>query len=291
METNLCIQGRSLSPRDIRSIRRLITQNPGWSRWKLSRELCGIWDWRNAKGQLKDIACRSLLRKLDERRYITLPPPVCPSPHRNGKRHIPDIEHSSDPISGTLVDLHPIQLLDARSSPSHEQLFHCLLKRYHYLSFSFPIGENLKYLAFAADGRPLACFLFGAPAWKAKDRDDYIGWSPTQRQRNLQKITNNTRFLVLPWVNVKCLASHLLSLAVKRLTRDWLERYGHPIYLVESFVDQSRFTGVCYQAANWRKVGTTVGRTRQDRYSSIHVASKDIYIYPLDKRFTRELTQ
>ena len=291
MQTNLCVQGRTLSQEDIQSIRRLIRDNPGWSRWKLSRELCDIWDWRNARGQLKDMACRTLLLKLNERQYITLPPPVRPSPNRKGQRNIPEIEHCSEPISGSLANLQPIQLLDARSAKCHEQLFHCLLKRYHYLSFSLPVGENLKYLALADDGQPLACLLFGAPAWKAKDRDDHIGWSHTQRQRNLQAITNNTRFLVLPWVNVKCLASHLLALAIKRLNRDWLKRYGHSIYLVESFVDISKFSGTCYQAANWKKVGTTTGRTRQDRYSSIRVARKDIYVYPLHKRFRERLAQ
>ena len=149
----------------------------------------------------------------------------------------------------------------------------------------------MKYLAFDCHNRPLACFLFGAPAWKTKKRDDFIGWNPAARKRNLVYLTNNTRFLVLPWVKVKNLASYLLASIMKRLTKDWLRRYSHPIYLVESFVDQSRFSGSCYKAANWIYLGGTTGRGRQDRNHQLQVPKKDIYAYALSQKFRPLLQQ
>ena len=291
MNKIMVIQGRELSEDDIASIRRLIENNPGWTRWRLSRELCRLWDWRNGRGQLKDMACRSLLLKLHQKNHIVLPPPACKSPNRGGRRRIPDIPHDHNPIHGRLARLQPLRIVDARSNRAHEGLFNCLLHRYHYLGFTITVGENMKYLALDAQDRPLACLLFGAPAWKARDRDAFIGWDQSTRKRNLNFLTNNTRFLVLPWVDVKNLASHVLGRVLRRLNSDWTARYGHGIYLVETFVDRSRFRGICYRAANWKQVGETTGRSRQDRRHQLQVPVKDIYIYPLDRRFRERLTQ
>ena len=283
------IQGRKLAADDLALIRELIASQPDWSRWKLSRELATRWQWYNGSGQLKDMAARSLLLKLDERGLIELPPRRCASPNRGGRREIPEILHSTAPITAPLGTLQPIQILNARSDKYWEALFNCLLSRYHYLSFANIVGENIKYVALDRDNRPLACVLFGAPAWKVADRDAFIGWDQAQRERNLNLTTNNTRFLVLPWVRVPHLASCVLGACLRRLAADWQGRYGHDLALVETFVDRSRFAGTCYKAANFRCVGQTAGRTRQDRYTRIKVPVKDIYVYPLHRRFRQLL--
>jgi hypothetical protein len=192
-------------------------------------------------------------------------------------------------INCSLSAVQPVGLVNARSCSEDERLFNYLLKTYHYLSFSRPVGQNMKYLIRSADGVVPGCLLFGAAAWKCEDRDRFIGWGATNREANVNLLTNNTRFLILPWVHIKCLASHVLSQVVRRLSVDWLERYGSEVTLVETFVDTSRYLGTCYQAANWRYVGQTKGRTRQDRHTRIRVPVKAIYLYPLRRNFRDRL--
>ena len=228
-----------------------------------------------------------MLRKLHSRDLIQLPEPLHSGHYR---RQIKNIPHCADPIDDPLAALRPIRLVETHSERSEDELFVFLLNRYHYLGLRATcVGENIRYLAYDAEDRPLGCLLFGAAAWKTQPRDDFIGWSASTRQRNLSLITNNTRFLVLPWVQTKCLASHLLSLGLKRLNRDWMSRYGHSISLVETFVDTTRFRGTCYKAANWTCVGKTTGRSRQDRHTRMKVPIKDIYVYPLYADFRRQL--
>lgn len=279
MSEIMVIQGRRLAPSDVDLIRRLIRDNPAWHRTKLSKHLCDLWDWRAANGQSKDMACRSMLRTLDARGLITLPKPRSRS--GNPPRPATDVLHNSDPIIDTLQNLQPVHLIEARSDPYLEQLFACFLVRYHYLGYNRPVGENMRYIALDRKDRPLAVVLFGSAAWKTKVRDDFIGWNSVTRRRNVNLLTNNTRFLVLPWVRSKCLASHVLAKALRTLSDDWQYKYGHPIYLVESFVDRSRFQGTCYKAANWIWLGGTTGRTRQDTHRRISVSIKDVYIYAL----------
>jgi hypothetical protein len=285
MKKLLTIQGRKLRPQDIYSIRRLIKNNPSWNRTQLSKEICQRWDWRRPNNELKDIACRSMLRKLHELELISLPKPL-----RNGhnKRKIREIPHDTSPIREPLSALRPIRLMETHHHPEDDALFACLLHQYHYLGLkaSF-VGENLRYLAYDRQDRPIGCLLFGSAAWKTKPRDDFIGWNPDTREKNLSLMTNNTRFLILPWVTTKYLASHLLSRCLKRLSSDWMHRYGHPLFLVETFVDQSRFQGTCYKAANWIHIGQTTGRSRQDRYASLQVPIKHIYVYPLHNGFRK----
>jgi hypothetical protein len=168
-------------------------------------------------------------------------------------------------------------------------LFKFLLQRYHYLGHKVCVGENLKYLFRDRQGRILACMLFGSAAWKAKARDVFIGWDSVQRQRNLFLLTNNTRFLILPWVRVPHLASHLLALTRDRLSTDWMNKYGHPIHLLETFVERERFRGTCYRAAGWIHVGATTGRSRNDVHNTLRVPVKDIYLYPLGPDFREKL--
>ena len=287
MNEFMVIQGRQLKNSDIDFIRQLIQDNSSWNRTGISKKICTHWDWRRPNGQLKDMACRTMLRKLQARELITLPKPLHSGHHQ---RKIIEIPHATEPVQDPLSALRPIRLTETHSSRNDDDLFCYLLNRYHYLGLRATfVGENIRYLAYDIHGRPLGCLLFGSAAWKTQPRDTYIGWNASTRKQNLPMLTNNTRFLVLPWVQVKCLASHLLSLSLKQLNHDWESRYGHSISLVETFVDTTRFRGACYKAANWIHVGQTKGRSRQDRHTKMNVPVKDIYLYPLTANFRRKL--
>jgi len=272
---------------DVKEIQILLCKHGHWGRSRLSVAVCEQWNWRRPDGQVKDIACRELLRKLETYGLLILPPRRSMGPKKLPV--IADMEIDRGVINCSLSSVQPIGLVNARSCSEDERLFNYLLKNYHYLSFSRPVGQNMKYLIRSADGVVLGCLLFGSAAWKCEDRDRFIGWSATTREANVNLLTNNTRFLILPWVHIKSLASHVLSKVVLRLSVDWLERYGSEITLVETFVDTSRYLGTCYQAANWRYVGQTKGRTRQDRHTTIRVPVKDIYLYPLLRNFRDRL--
>ena len=289
MDQAVIIQGREIGGKELSTIRDLICENPGFSRYKLSRELCELWQWRDARGRLKDMAARSLLGKLAERGWIELPPKRMLSPNRFRQAKRRWVEHSREPFEGSLRKLGPLEIREVSTSPRELALFECLLQQYHYLSYSGTVGLNLKYLIVTAEGGPAACLLFGSAAWKCEVRDRFIGWSARQRRENLQAITNNTRFLILPWVKAPCLASHILGGVLRRIAHDWESKYRCRLHLVETFVDISRFHGGCYRAANWRLLGQTKGRTRQDRYNRIQVPPKRVFVYPLGKNFRREL--
>lgn len=285
MESNQIIQGRQVGRKDLEYIRQLLADRPHWSRRRLSGELAQAWNWRNGAGQLKDMAARTLLLKLEQRGLIALPPRRFPSPRRRPLSPELPLEHHPC-IAEKIQNLMPvcIKLISANGS-----LFSRYLAQYHYLGYGGPVGENLAYLVRDRDKRDLACILFGAAAWKTQPRDDYIGWADPIRTQNLPLVVNNTRFLILPWVRVPHLASHLLGRILRRLNADWQAKYGHPVYLVETFVEQDRFQGTCYRAANWICVGQTQGRSRQDRFSKMRVPIKDIFLYPLDLHFRKRL--
>lgn len=282
----MTIQGRNLSVEDIALIRKLMADHPDWHRTRLSKDLCRLWNWRTDTGLLKDMACRSMLRKLEQRRLIVLPPARTSG---NRARKIKDIDHATDPIQSSFGQLGPVGIILIGGRGEDDDLFHCLMDRYHYLGCHGHVGEHIKYMAVDRNQRPLACLLFGSAAWKTAVRDRYIGWDMPTRQANLTLMTNNTRFLILPWVRVKNLASHVLAGCVRRLRGDWQRRYGHDLCLVETFVDRSRFAGTCYQAANWMCIGQTMGRSRQDRYNRLSVPVKDLYLYPLVDDFKTRL--
>jgi hypothetical protein len=283
------IQGRALRPADVAQIRDWLQAHPGSNRTRLSRELCRAWNWRNGAGRLKDMAARSLLLKLEAQGHIELPPRRTASVNALRNRQIPHIDHDQSPIEGPLQSVQPVRVQPVAQGSSGAVLFQFLLQRYHYLGHRNCVGENLKYLAQDPEGRPLACLLFGSAAWKAAERDRWIGWSLEQRRRHLHLVTNNTRFLILAWVRVPHLASHLLGRVTARLSADWRQKYGHPIYLVESFVEQPRFAGVCYRAAGWVEVGLTSGRTRNDDGLKPRAAPKAIYLKALRPDALRRL--
>lgn len=286
----LYVQGRWIAPEQLAWIRQLISEQAQWGRFRLSIHIAEQWDWRNDAGQLKDMAARSLLLKLERRRLIQLPR------RRSGGGSRPARPPQSDPLGleteplleAELGSLLPLNLQPVQSRAERQELTR-LLARHHYLGYLRPVGENLSYVARARSGRPLACLVFGAAAWKCAPRDQFIGWSSSARQRHLHRLANNMRFLVLPWVRVRHLASHLLSLTAARLSGDWQAKYGHPIDLLESFVQQDRFTGACYRAANWIGVGPTQGRSRNDCARGFPVPGKTVYLYALRRDFRSAL--
>ena len=283
----ITIQGRRLTEKDIEWIRALIESNPQWHRSKLSQEICAIWNWVAANGQCKDMACRSMLLKLEQRGYLRLPERQSTARGNSFKLHSP-IDHSTTNIECSLQLLTPL-IIEVVQDTQTLGLFKHLLATYHYLGFSGTVGENMKYIVFDREHRPLACLLFGSAAWKVASRDQQIGWDAATRKARLHLLTNNTRFLILPWINVPHLASHLLGHISRRISRDWLKKYGHPIVMLETFVEQDRFRGTCYQAANWQRVGETQGRSRNDRYKNLNVPVKDVYLYPLVKKANTRL--
>ena len=263
----------------IEVIRKLIEENPGIGRTKLSRMLCEMWDWRGQNGQLKDMSCRDMLRALDKAGKIVLPKPKSLSHNVGERRKIKHLAHDETPIESSLKDLRPLRVEVVSSKDELEQ-FKSYIDQYHYLGFDRFIGERMAYMVYSCDGVALSCLLFGSAAWSCRERDAFIGWDKEQRRRNLNMMTNNVRYLIFPWVTVPHLASHILSLITKRISTDWERKYGHPVYLLETFVEK-RFRGTCYKAANWIHVGSTTGRGRDGGHHNAILPIKDIYLYPL----------
>jgi len=284
------VQGRRLDAGDLASIQALIDDNPAWSRRRIADELVTRWDWRNGAGRLKDMSCRRMLARLGERGLLQLPARRR-IPARRASRVIERVAVDESPITGALKSVQPITLeVIAYGTPS-AAVFDSLLAQHHYLGHAYAIGANVRYLARAVDGRPLACAVWASAALKVTARDRWIGWSPDDRMRLLGRIANNTRFCILPWVRIPHLASHLLSLMAHRLVEDWRAATGHPLVLVETFVDTERYAGTCYTAANWLDLGRTKGRSRDDRDRTIRVPVKQVRVLPLvrEERMRREL--
>ncbi len=297
MSEQQVVQGRPIGPSELAQIRQLMAAHPNWSRHRLSQELATLWDWRNGAGQLKDMAARSLLLKLEQRRCINLPPRRQRASNRMGQKRMPRLEWTpltQRSLNQSLASLLPLAITEVSTQAGAGQrpLFEALLQEHHYLSYRGSVGENLQYLVCEPQGHPVACMLFGAAAWQCADRDRSIGWNSLARVQNLHLLANNTRFLIPAWVQVPHLASHVLSRIARRVSGDWQGKYGHPIYLLETFVQRDRFPGRTYAAANWVWAGQTKGRSRQDRTDGSHhqVPIKNIYLYPLHPRF-RELLQ
>lgn len=274
------VQGRQLRQEDLRGLARWIDEHPDWSRKRLARELCEWWDWRDGCGRLKDFAARSLLLKLEAQGHLRLPPLQVQK--RRAPRSAPRWADWQEPEAweASLGQLRPVklELVSAGSAVAGRWAFY--LDQYHYLKLRV-VGENLGYLAVDVHGRDVAAVLFGAPAWRCAPRDEFLEWSEAQRREQLHRLANNTRFLILPWVRVPHLASHVLGAAARRISADWQSKYGHGLDWLETFVEHERFAGSCYRAANWQWVGQTAGRSRQDREHTLRVPVKDVYLYRL----------
>jgi len=289
MPTEPIIQGRRVSAADLAQIQTLLAENPSWHRTRLARELCARWAWCNGAGRLKDMACRTLLLKLQSRGWIQLPPRQRPSVNDRRNRHPARIDCDDRPLRGPLASLRPLHVEVVSGGSPEAALCQGLLQRYHYLGHRNGVGENLRYLVCERQGRPVACLVFGSAAWRCQPRDVFIGWTSTQRQQRLPRVTNNTRFLILPWVVTPHLASHLLCLLTRRLSRDWQAKYGHPIHLVETCVERERFAGTCYRAAGWVPVGATTGRGRNAPSLAPQGPVKEVYLRALRADFRTRL--
>lgn len=273
----------------VEEIRHIIRENPEWNRTQISQHICQIWRWQTPNGNLKDISCRDMLHQLDKTGRIRLPTQLKASRSAGGADVIKHIEHDTTPIIATLPELGSLRI-EVVSSGAKLALFKSYINQYHYLGFDRTIGENMKYMVYSRDGQPLSCLLFGSVAWSCRERDNFIGWDKTQRERGLSNMTNNTRFLIFPWIKVAYLASKILSLISHRVADDWQVKYGHHVYCLETFVEIGRFRGVCYRAANWIHVGSTTGRGRDGGHKQAILPIKDIYLYPLTKNFKVALT-
>lgn len=289
MDEEIRYRGRIFTEREIEDVRELIARYPDKSRFFLSKELCRLWGWTQANGTPRDMVCRGLLLKLHGEGHIALPPQKRAPTWLQRRRKRPDrIEVDDSPCDVPLAGLLPLTILMVRRTPL-EKLYKGLIDRYHYLGYSQPVGEHLDYIAFAHD-RPIACIGFCSAPRHIGMRDRYLGWTNEERLANLHKIAINTRFLMLPWVRVPHLASHLLGQMARRLSADWERIYAHQIVWLETFVDPERgFTGTCYKAANWRYIGLTTGRGKNDNTRKANRSLKYIFGYPLKKDFRKAL--
>ena len=283
-------RGRAVTAEDIAFIRQLIAQNPRASRRRLSAELCKAWQWKQANGALRDMVCRGLLLMLHRAGAIELPPVRFQTLNPFVQRAAPaSMLIDTTPITGTLRELRPIDLQQVRRT-THEALFNSLMEQHHYLSYEQPVGEHLKYLVWA-QGRPLACMAWSSAPRHLGSRDRYIGWSAEARRRNIRFVAYNTRFLILPWVRVPHLASHILGRMSAVLSGDWERMYRHPVYFAETFIDPTRFRGTCYRAANWMLLGHTTGRGKNDQTNRPNRPIKEVLGYPLHRQFRQLLSQ
>jgi len=290
METEWTYRGRAVTAKDLVFIRELIAAHPKASRRTLSKLLCEAWQWRQANGTPRDMVCRGLLLQLHRAGQIELPP-VRHVPHNPlARRRRPGpVLLDETPLEGTLSELGWLEFRQVRRT-ADEELFNSLLDQYHYLGYTQPVGEHLKYLVWGS-GRPVACLAWSSAPRHLGSRDRYIGWSAEARRRNVRFIAYNTRFLILPWVRIQYLASHILSRMVRLVSPDWERVYGHPLYFLETFVDPERFRGTCYRAANWVVLGRTTGRGKDDQSHRPNRPIKEVLGYPLSRRFRELLGQ
>ena len=298
-------RGRTFTEAEIAFIRKLIAEHPGASRRTLSKQLCAAWNWVQKNGAPRDMVCRGLMLKLHREGQIALPAKKKSPPNplaRRGRRGVlasaaelplfsgrmEERPTAEQPLCGPLGALLPLTFEQVRHS-ARETLFAELLERYHYLGYTQPVGEHLKYLV-SARGQAVACLAWSSAPRHLSPRDEYIGWSKEARQRNIHLLAYNLRFLILPWVRAPHLASHLLGRMAKMLSGDWERVYGHPLYFLETFVDSARFRGTCYRAANWVRLGLTTGRGKDDiLHRGSNRPAKDVYGYALCADFRERL--
>lgn len=285
----LTYRGKAITNEDVAVINKLIAENPQDNRYTLSLKLCHTWGWFQANGHPRDMVCRGLMLALHRAGHITLP-----SPQRIGRgcRSVVNVRHTIDidstPLHAIVRQVHPIRIEQVRRTPA-ETLFTGLIAHHHYLGYSRPVGEHLKYLAYCAD-RPIACCAFSSSPRHIGCRDRFIGWDAQTRRANIYLLAYNTRYLILPWVNIRHPASHLLSRIACRISDDWQALYHHPIHFLETFVDTERFAGTCYKAANWIFLGLTTGRGKNDQTHRANRSIKAVWGYPLRADFRAKLS-
>ena len=289
MEQWIRYRGKNYTLREIDEIREILIAYRDRSRRFISQEICRRWGWRQPNGVLKDMICRGLLLQLESQGFIELPPRKKNPPNPLARHQKPEIiKVDQRPRVGKLSELRPIELVLVRRTPL-ERLYRSLIEEHHYLGYRRPVGEHLEYLAMSR-GEPLACLGWSSAPRHIGCRDHYLGWAKEQRLRNLSRIVINTRFLILPWVRVPHLASHLLGLCARRISQDWKRVYHHEVVWLETFVDPERgFEGTCYKAANWVYLGQTTGRGKDDHTNKANRSLKLVFGYPLRKDFRQVL--
>lgn len=291
MQAEFRYRGRNLSEADIESVRQLIAAHPGLSRRRLSAKLCQAWNWVQANGQPRDMVARSLMLQLHRAGLIQLPAKRM-SPPNNAARHLPPVSElplEVAPLECALAQLGPLEIRQVRRT-AEEGLFERLLHTYHYLGYSRPVGEHLKYLIYGR-GQVIGCLAWSSAPRHLGPRDRFIGWSAAQRRANIDLLAYNTRYLLLPQVKVPNLASQVLAAVARGLSADWQRLYHHRIYLLETFIDPARFRGTCYRAANWLYLGLTTGRGKDAPTKEPNRSLKQLWVRPLAPDFRERLCQ
>lgn len=298
MEHIQTIRGRRIGAAEISEIQHFVEENSQRNRSWLSRELCCRWEWKQANGRLKEVACRELLLRLERQGYLRLPPRQREG--SNAKRQGSWVSYtgksgvfvprgfSQNPLEGQLGHYGEAQF-ELMQSRAERKFWNILIERYHYLGYRPVAGPSLKYLIYLK-GYVVGCLGWGAAVWKLTLRDAYIGWDPSSMERHLNSVVNNVRFLILPWVKVRYLASHVLAVGARQVRTDWQRLYATPAYLLETFVDTSLFLGTCYRAANWVYLGRTRGMSKRGLSFYVHGQPKDLYVYPLVNDFRERLS-
>lgn len=287
----LSFRGRQICAAEVAFLRELIAQHPGLSRRRLSVKVCEAWNWVQPNGHPRDMVCRGLMLALHRAGHIELPAPrQIALNNAITHRRVSEVEpYDTSPLEGSLAGLGPLEIRLVRRTQG-ERLFAHLLSRYHYLGYSRPVGEHLKYLVLAG-ARPIACMGWSSAPRQLNLRDQFVGAPKEAYRHNLHLIAYNTRYLIAPWVKVPHLASHLLGRITRRISADWQSLYHHPIHLLESFVDIERFRGTCYRAANWTRVGHSVGRGTKSKSKQPVCSIKELWVYPLTKNLGARLLQ
>jgi hypothetical protein len=296
MPESLTFCGRTFSPNELDLMHQLAREFSGLGVTEIARTVCELLEWTRPSGGLKNHECRQLLERLQSEGFLQLPEvrklggkgPRRVDVRGTDPSRISGACQEPAPVACAVRDCAPLDLALVEG-PAESRRWREQIERHHYLGCRVPFGANLRYWVRNQD-RELACLLWTSPAWKMQARDRWIGWSEEQRRGNLQRIVNNGRFLILPWVHVKGIASKILALSARHMPCDWKRHYGHRPLLLETLVDGTRFRGTCYRAANWLHVGQTTGRGRMDREHKAHAqAIKDVYIYPLVRDVRQQL--
>jgi len=289
MAVEFTYRGKTVDGVGIDFIKQLIAENPRLSRRRLSAKLCLAWNWVQANGHPRDMVCRGLLLGMHRAGLIELPAKRMSPPNPFARRKVPAPlpDFPREALACTLGELGGIEVRQVRRTPE-EKLFGGLMQAHHYLGYTQPVGEHLKYIYYAR-GAPIACLAWSSSPRHLGARDRFIGWSAEQRRAHIHLLAYNTRFLILPWVRVPHLASHLLARTARVISEDWRKLYHHPVYLLETFIDPDRFRGTCYRAANWILAGLTTGRGKNDQTMRANRSLKELWVYPLGPSFRQAL--
>lgn len=291
-KSSIIVCGQQFNSSILQQIQQLMTENQSLTRAELARQVCDLLNWYRPNGERKDMSCRVALLKLERKGLLQLPRAT--KVIRRNKQHVGNaISFKEIPITQPVHQIHglslePVTGMSRNSSAS--ALWKSMVEQYHYLGYTPLVGAQFRYLIHCDQGY-LGALGFSASAWKVAPRDQFIGWTPRARKVNLAYVICNSRFLILPWIQSKNLASKILSLSAKRLIGDWKKTYGYQPVLLETYVDKERFSGTCYRAANWVRVGQTQGRGKLDRQHEHALPVKDVYLYALKTDFRHILCQ